>query len=98
MNKIARPKSVLVAGVDVVITYPTNLDNPDEVGESNSTARTIKVRADQKGDEFERTLLHEIIHSALGLSGVGELLDERMEEAIVVCLENSLHMLYERRQ
>jgi hypothetical protein len=87
-----------VGGVKFTVTYPTKLDNPDEVGESNAMERTIKIRADQKGDVLERTLLHEVIHAALGVGGVSEVLHGKAEEAVVVCLENALHALYERRR
>ena len=97
-NKLERPKKIQVAGVTFTVTYPTKIDSDDSLGESNAVNRTLKIHTTQKGDEFERTLLHEIIHAALGIGGVAEILHSKAEEAVVVCLENALHSLYERRK
>jgi hypothetical protein len=93
---MSKPTSITVGGVPFKITYPAKMDE-GQVGESNAMERTIQIKSNQKGDEFERTLLHEVVHAAMGISGVSELFDEKVEEAVVICLENSLHSLYKRR-
>jgi hypothetical protein len=93
MNK---PTGITIGGVPFKVTYPAKMEE-NQVGESDAMERTIKIKANQKGDEFERTLLHEVVHAAMGISGISELFDEKIEEAIVICLENSLHSLYVRR-
>jgi hypothetical protein len=91
-----KPTAMTICGVPFKVTHPTKMPE-HEVGESHATERTIKIKANQKGEEFELTLLHEVIHSILGVSGIAELLDEKTEEAIVICLENGLHTHYQRR-
>jgi hypothetical protein len=60
----------------------------------------IYIHKDLQGEDYERTLLHEIIHAVLAMNGVGchpEVLSTSLEEQIVTALEYGLHLIYTRR-
>lgn len=61
----------------------------NEYGEACGKALIIKLNPLHKAS-YKRSLTHEVAHIALSVSGLTELLDEHMEEAIVVCIENAL--------
>lgn len=51
----------------------------------------LEIRLNPRHASTSRiTLLHEIIHVSLGISGVSELLEDKQEEAICRCLEYAL--------
>ncbi len=54
---------------------------------------TIRIRSDLTGVELHKTLLHEILHAVLELSGQNQSLRDKQEEAIVRALENGLYGL-----
>lgn len=93
MAKRRRPKlpvSVQVLGVPFDIEWNAPLSG-DDYGETNVFARRIRVG--QSCDTAEKrasTLLHELIHAALGTAGHDEMLGDKAEEALVVCLEHAL--------
>lgn len=63
-------------------------------GEFFIAARVIKIKKEQPEEMKWETLLHEVIHAVLGLSGISDTLDswgDSIEEGIVVALENGLH-------
>lgn len=86
------PTSVTVLGKDFDISYTMDIDT-NTYGETNVLERTIKINSNK--DKKESTLLHEIIHAVLGVSGYSERMSEQEEEALVVLLENGLENLIE---
>lgn len=65
-------------------------------GDCSVHDRVIRIHQNQDIESAKATLWHESLHAALGVAGLAELLDHQMsahggtlEEAIVVCLENS---------
>lgn len=61
------------------------LCKPDEL--------TIYINSTYPQGQRWRTLLHELAHLIIGLSGLSEFLDAPQEEAIVIALENGLYPL-----
>jgi hypothetical protein len=93
-----KPSNIAISGRQFSVKHPTKVDKEGSLGESVGADRIIKVKASQKGELFEDTLLHEVLHSILYVSGVAELLEGNLEEAIVIALENGLSPIYVRRQ
>lgn len=82
------PREVRVLGKRFRVVVDKSMGD-SEVGDSCCT--TYRIRLNPKyAEQYESTLLHEIIHCALGVSGVSQRLTEKLEESIVVCLENAL--------
>ena len=86
-------KSVDVLGEKFVVRackLPKNLQGDCDIGK-----REIRIKESLSPKLQYQTLWHEMIHAALGISGVAEMLataegDCRMEEAVVVALEHAL--------
>jgi hypothetical protein len=89
--------TVPVLGVPFEVQFVKDVDAEHSYGETEGPERRIKVKKSLPPDMLEATLLHEIIHAILYTSGVGEMLNENLEEAIVVALENGLSQLYQRK-
>lgn len=88
-----------IMGIPFKITYPVKVDKKDKhVGESDGVARTIKIKKSLTDDVKSSTILHEIIHSVLYVTGQAERLTEEQEEALVLALEHGLHPLYELKE
>lgn len=57
----------------------------------------LTIRIDETTPEPEKTLLHEMMHAILYVSGWSAKLDsETVEEGLAVCFENSLWPYFER--
>lgn len=93
----ARPTSVMILGYEFEIRYVD--DMPDgQQGEMTGDYRLIKIDAAQKGEELLATVMHEIIHAALFLTGWSEKLGAEEEEGIVRALEHTLAPLYQLKR
>ena len=70
-----------------------NLDDPT-YGCTYPHARKIviynKPHKDHPKNEKSSTLFHESIHAAIFTGGLGSLIDDKTEEVLVTCIENSL--------
>lgn len=53
---------------------------------------TIYIWSGLPPETFKRTLLHEIFHSMLSISGITKILEDKQEEAICVLAENLLEL------
>lgn len=64
----------------------------DTFGETCGMTSRISVDLDKHSSQelLNSTLLHEIIHGVLYVSGQSQTLSEQQEEGLVVCLENGL--------
>ena len=101
MAQARRPKSVCVLGQDFSIEYKPKVvvgDNDECYGLTHVKDFTIQISSTENKtpEQMEATLLHEVIHAVLGVSGLTELIDDKTEEALVVSLENGLKELYKR--
>lgn len=68
-------------------------DAKDDFGETFPDEQRIAVNVEKHKSEsgVEQTMLHELIHATLYVSGHSEQLDSKQEEAIVRALENGLY-------
>lgn len=82
------PRYIQMLGVQVQIIEDTNMEDSDW-GETHLEKRLIRLNPKYR-DYYPDTLLHEMIHMALGLSGQSELLKAEHEEGIVRALEHAL--------
>ena len=57
-------------------------------------ADKLLIRMDTKRKQQSETFLHEVMHAALFVSGLTEIMGEEREEAVVRCLEHALFPLY----
>jgi hypothetical protein len=104
-NTPDKPTAVRIAGLLFEIQHPVNVDKEKSYGEMKGEERYIKIRRSLEGEVFEASLLHEVIHGLLYAGGLAEILEShddegkegKLEEAIVVCLENGLSQLYTRK-
>jgi len=68
-----------------------------DLGECDGVSKTIKISKDHKSvDALVSTLLHEIIHGALYISGHSEKLEKEQEEGIVLALEHAIYPIIPR--
>lgn len=84
------PDVIHVLGVPFTVEWNAPISEED-YGETKIFARSIRIG--QSCDSSEKrasTLLHELIHAALGTAGHDEILGDKTEEALVVCLEHAL--------
>ena len=82
----ALPRQITVMGrvFDVQISNLKGADGDCLIAESR-----IRIHQAQSLESAKATLWHEVIHAALGISGLNELLTDSLEEAIVRCFEHS---------
>ena len=92
------PKKIKIFGQDWKIVVAKLDENTS--GETVYTDKCILICNSLNREQAERTLLHEILHASLCISGLGStsspLISHEIEEAIVTCLENALFPLYWR--
>jgi hypothetical protein len=91
------PTSLRIMGVDFSIQYLDALPD-DELGEMDGPGRVIKINKRQPREDQESTLLHEVLHAVLYLTGQSELLKHKREESLVLAIEAGLHSLYQLRK
>ena len=93
----ARPTSTMILGYEFEIQYVD--DMPDsQYGEMTGWDRVIKINGRLKGDELESTILHEICHAILFITGWSEKLGDDEEEGLVRALEHGLSNIYKMKR
>lgn len=70
----------------------------EDLGSCTGHKRVITISEEQTQEQAESTLLHEIIHAALYVTGQSETLGEEREEGLVLAIEHALHAIYTRRK
>ena len=60
-------------------------------GMAHLDSRIIDLADRLSGEELEQTYLHELTHVVLHVSGLNSLLNEELEEAICLAMENILY-------
>lgn len=63
----------------------------DTQGECHFERREILISNSLDGPHRDSVLLHECLHAILSISGLSEVLGERLEEAVITSVENGLH-------
>jgi len=90
---IIPPPHVTIGGIDIAIRVEPGLES---WGEYHSDAREILIasRTLQKRQTLRETLRHEILHASLDICGLSHLQNYE-EEAIVRCIENIFHPVWD---
>lgn len=86
------PKTIKILGRNFEINYKPNLKEEDGnylYGETFGRDLRIDINSSISLQMQKDTLFHEAIHAALEVSGLTGLLDDKLEEAIVTCLEHA---------
>lgn len=82
------PKTLKILGQEVSVVQDSSLDKND-CGVAD--VEELQIRLNPRHSATVRiTLIHELIHMAIGIAGVTQFLDEKQEEAICRCLEHAL--------
>lgn len=63
----------------------------DSEGECHFETREILISNRLDGPQRDSVLIHEVIHAILCVSGMSEILGDRLEEAVITAIENGLH-------
>jgi hypothetical protein len=82
-------QTVKILGEKVSIVI---VNEPDTLGQYHHDDRRIDIHSPHP--DAMRTLLHEIIHASLAISGLTEVLGDKTEEAVCRCLEIALPHAY----
>lgn len=64
-------------------------------GDYDRDKLVIRINPDSTADK-DSTLFHEVIHSIMELSGLSEVLEDKLEEAITRCIERNLYPILQR--
>ena len=97
-----KPKKMVVLGHSITIEYTDTMD-PGEYGESNGYKRLIKINKSMPEEEFHSTLIHELFHMVIHITGWSEVLrkfDSKesggdIEEGLALVIENGLAPLFQ---
>lgn len=54
--------------------------------------RTIYINKSLEPDQARKTLIHEIVHAHMNISGLANILDDKVEEAVCTALESFYHL------
>lgn len=88
------PKSITMAGIRVRIKF-RDLGDDDCYGIYSHRRKLITIDKTLKGKELIDTIRHEMIHAALGISGLA-FCEAYEEEAIVRCMDEIFFPAWER--
>ena len=88
------PKSITMAGIRVRIKF-RDLGDDDCYGIYSHRRKLITIYKTLKGKELLETIRHEMIHAALGISGLA-FCEAYEEEAIVRCMDEIFFPAWER--
>lgn len=86
--------SLLIMGREVNIKYKKMEDH----GLFEQDEDTIYISNKLKGNDLTDTIIHEATHAILAYSGLNELLNSELEEALVRCIEYNLIPIINKMQ
>ncbi len=84
-----------IMGTEFSISYGKLPNN--ELGETIGVERKIRISNKLSGEQLKSTIIHELLHAILYITGQSERLDHDFEEAIVIALEHGLTPLVDLR-
>lgn len=87
MSKL--PDKVEILGTAFAISYQKRIAG-NLFGETLPDTKRIKIKSDLTPAALEATLFHEMMHAALFMSGLSQIVTEDMEEAIIRAIEHGL--------
>lgn len=64
-------------------------------GDTDETTRVIRISTAYPKIRQKSTLVHEILHAILRVSGIKQLIKDDIEEALVIAIENGLESIIE---
>ena len=88
------PKSIIIAGHSFSVE---EMLLEDKHGECDVAGRKIRINSESSLEMKWHTLFHEVLHAVLGIAGLSEILEEKVEEAVVLSLDHLLWPLVEFR-
>ena len=83
---MAADEKLTILGEKIIVKY-VDLISEDISGDADVVKRTIRIEKKLNSKERQRVLAHEQFHMKLGLSGLSDLLDPKMEEALCTLAE-----------
>lgn len=90
LTKDELPANLVILGQEFSVELgDLSSESSDEhaYGETHGYDRKIIIDKAHPRKTLDRTLFHEAIHAALHVGGAVALLDDKVEEAIVMCME-----------
>ena len=88
------PQSITMAGVRVRIQF-RDLGDDDCYGSYSHRRKLITIDKALKGEDIHDTIRHEMLHAALGISGLS-FCETYEEEAIVRCMDEIFFPSWDR--
>lgn len=85
---MTKPKFFWVLGHQITVSFLPHDPDADQLGEFDAEKKHVTI---MDSPNWYATFLHERVHAILHFSGVGQLLDEKIEEAIVTAIAYGLH-------
>lgn len=89
------PESVQIGSQTILIRVAKL---KDAFAEYNTETYTVTVDPDTDPSRVEMYMFHELVHASLHVSGVDQVLELRVEEAICWALQHQLFPLYNRKK
>ena len=89
-TKPRRKRFINILGVKVKIKYTTKVLYDDDTELDGCYCHETKTIFVSLHSDVKSTILHESLHSALAISGCGNLINMKTEETIVQALESAL--------
>ena len=86
LKKMRKPSKISILGQEIKIVYKDILDD-NCCGLFHPDTMDIEIKKDKY---WRSTLIHEIIHAILCISGATELVTDKIEEALVCAIESGL--------
>ena len=91
LSKPRRPRSLMVLGTRIAIRYRKNLVCEDgEPMDGMFVPTTLTIYINSERPNINQTLLHELTHAAIYLSGAHNLMSIKVEEAVTSAIEAGL--------
>lgn len=85
------PPTIDVMGVPFTVKFSWNMGKADRKTYAWTVVEdreiTVAARKIKSMEHFRSTLIHELLHAALGTSGVTYGITDAQEEQVIVCLE-----------
>lgn len=82
----------LVSEEEVAKKIGADPDSFDSYGCYVPIDRTIYINKSLEPDQIRKTLIHELIHANLSISGLSNILEDKLEEAVCTALENMYNL------
>ena len=87
------PSTIRVGGIEFKIV----LKKMKDYGDMDIDKKTIRIRTGLSQEESFDTLMHEVVHATLAISGLSNILDDdNIEEAVVRVADYILFPTYQR--